>query len=388
MKKLLFILLIICSKSQAQSPIETYYNYSYFAAAGSDAIQNLYVTGVPLDSGTGKRYPIYIEFKGLGQNGFANWSYNNMMSYGWGREIFVDGLNLQVPAPGGGNTQIIYAGISLRFQNNDQARALPCINFLKAYFANILDTNRVYVGGWSMGGMSITKMMTFDTTDAYLNAFNAAMTLAPAAANNPIRDSAEKFDAWTLRGGRLFTLSGNTDPQPPLFPEEILPYAASSGSQGLRWTTTDGLGFTSSGHCCAAHAYDNATTYPMTGNRNFLQWLALFSRKPFVSVPSPSISVTVSSVNLTSNTTEFTGGFSGWQNNRIWEQISGPNTASITTAASDATTATGLVNGTYVFRRKSVNLNGQQAQQDVTVNVNMSGGTIIIYKPRADIITF
>lgn len=367
-----FIGIILCGVSFSQNT--TYYNYRYFQAAGSDGISNLFLTAVPKDSGTGKRYPIVFETKGLGQNGMANWSYANMTSYGFARDIFVTGDNFRMIASGGDSTQIILVAMSLRGQDNDPNKFYPMVANAMQRYAAIVDTNRVYGVGWSMGSMMWMKWMTFDTLNlAMQNRINAFGILAPATTTAVIRDSiANKFKSYTRRGGVLFNIYGSTDGT-AVTNASIFPYGVPPGvtkSAGYVFTTADGLG--GSGHCCAAAVYAMNRTFSVLGPRSIKDWLALFSKKPYVAIPTPVIDLPagVTGTSIWSNTIEFTDGLSGWQNSKTWEQISGPNLAIISNPADDVTYASGLIPGTYILRRRSSNLNGQEATGLLIINVN------------------
>lgn len=61
-----------------------------------------------------------------------------------------------------------------------------------------------------------------------------------------------------------------------------------------------------------------------------------------------------------------------------WSQVSGPNTATITTPSSYTSTATGLIAGTYVFRLTVVDNLSVPTTDDMTVTVNNISGTTFI----------
>ncbi len=66
-----------------------------------------------------------------------------------------------------------------------------------------------------------------------------------------------------------------------------------------------------------------------------------------------------------------------------WTQVSGPNTATITTASSPNTTITGMIPGTYVFRWTIVNVNCTSIS-DVTI-VIVAGPTPAVAGPNQDL---
>lgn len=56
-----------------------------------------------------------------------------------------------------------------------------------------------------------------------------------------------------------------------------------------------------------------------------------------------------------------------------WTQVSGPNTATITSASSQSTTVTGLISGTYVFQNLETDNNGGTQASTMQVTVSASG---------------
>ncbi len=73
----------------------------------------------------------------------------------------------------------------------------------------------------------------------------------------------------------------------------------------------------------------------------------------------------------TSTVTLNGSGSTGTITSYLWTQVSGPNTASITTPAAGATTVTGLIQGSYVF---ALSLNGGVSTAQVTITVNPAPG--------------
>ena len=79
-----------------------------------------------------------------------------------------------------------------------------------------------------------------------------------------------------------------------------------------------------------------------------------------------SVTLPVSTAALTGGGSDADGTIAGY----LWSQVSGPNTAGITAAASASTTVTGLAQGSYVFRLTVTDNQGAKGSADVNVTVN------------------
>jgi hypothetical protein len=88
---------------------------------------------------------------------------------------------------------------------------------------------------------------------------------------------------------------------------------------------------------------------------------------PVVSAGSnQTITLPTSSVTLTGTATDATGTISTY----LWTQVSGPNTATITSKAAISSTVTGLIAGSYVFQLKATDNLGLAGNATVTITVN------------------
>jgi hypothetical protein len=85
--------------------------------------------------------------------------------------------------------------------------------------------------------------------------------------------------------------------------------------------------------------------------------------------PDQSITLPTNSVTLTGSGTDGDGSIASYQ----WAQVSGPSTIVIGSPNSATATASGLIEGSYVFRLTVTDNGGLTATDDVTVNVNPSG---------------
>ncbi|MCC6198881.1 SH3 domain-containing protein [Candidatus Nomurabacteria bacterium] len=92
-----------------------------------------------------------------------------------------------------------------------------------------------------------------------------------------------------------------------------------------------------------------------------------------------TISLPTTTTTLTSQSTDSDGDITTYG----WTQVSGPNTATITSPSATSTSVTGLVQGSYTFRLTVTDDDGGTAQDVVTITVTSplsTGGIILNYK--------
>ncbi|SEN27553.1 hypothetical protein SAMN04488505_109124 [Chitinophaga rupis] len=95
---------------------------------------------------------------------------------------------------------------------------------------------------------------------------------------------------------------------------------------------------------------------------------------PTVTVQDINITLPSSGLQLTGTITPNGNTISSYQ----WSQLTGPNTSTITNAATQTCTITGLISGTYTFRLTVTTAGGQQVSDDATVQVYPAGGPKIL----------
>jgi hypothetical protein len=78
-----------------------------------------------------------------------------------------------------------------------------------------------------------------------------------------------------------------------------------------------------------------------------------------------TITLPSSSTTLNGSASDPGGSITSW----LWTQVSGPNTATISTPNASSTSVSGLVAGTYVFRLRATDNDSNQDTDDVSVNV-------------------
>jgi hypothetical protein len=152
--------------------------------------------------------------------------------------------------------------------------------------------------------------------------------------------------AWTqVSGPNTASLSGNTT-------ANLTASSLVAGSYVFRLTVTDNSGLIAS---------DDATVTVSAG-----------SGAPVASAgPDVVITLPNNSVVLSGSGTDTGGSISSY----AWTQVSGPNTATRSGQATANLTASGLVQGAYVFRLTVTDNSGLTASDDAIVTVNASGSS-------------
>jgi len=125
-------------------------------------------------------------------------------------------------------------------------------------------------------------------------------------------------------------------------------------------TASDGSSSTSTVTVVVTGATPPANTAPM----------ANAGTNQVITLPTASASLTGSGTDADGNSTIASYG---------WTQVSGPNTAGITTAAVATTTVTGLIQGVYVFRLTVTDDQSATGTADVQVTVNAAGNASSAY---------
>ncbi|HXB33669.1 MAG TPA: hypothetical protein VNV35_09615 [Puia sp.] len=99
--------------------------------------------------------------------------------------------------------------------------------------------------------------------------------------------------------------------------------------------------------------------------------------------PAQTITLPTNSVTLTGTASESGGTIASTQ----WTQLSGPGTATFGNAAALGTTASGLVQGVYVFELTATDANGVTVQSTVRITVNPAPGLPVVSAGTSQTIT-
>ena len=173
-----------------------------------------------------------------------------------------------------------------------------------------------------------------------------------------------------------------------------LPYylkISKSGTTYSAFLSADGVGWTSIGSHDLNFGNDmtNVPKYGMAVTSADNTKLSTGKIDNFVladAVSSPVIANAGSNQTITlpvSTVTLDGTGSSGTITDYTWTQLSGPNTATITTPATVTTTVTGLIAGPYVFQ---LSLNGGVGLSQVTITVNpLAGSTVSIFTSQVPV---
>lgn len=194
----------------------------------------------------------------------------------------------------------------------------------------------VYYFNWTIanGGCTLSDQVRIEnfanptTANAGPDQDNCGLTTS-FAGNTPVSGTGN----WTLVSG-----PGTASITAPISPSSSVT-VSTNGTYVFRWTISNGV--------CTASSDDvsiNFKTPPTTANAGADQSLC-----------------NVTTTTLAGNTITTGSG--------LWSQMSGPNTASITTPSSPTSTITGMVSGTYVFRWSST-YNGCNTTDDVQIIIS------------------
>ena len=310
-----------------------------------------------------KTYPVIFFFPGTGQVGTDA---SQLLVYGPGY-FLASGWNGYVTDPATGATvkPII---ISL------QPPALwPNVGTVDGILTTAIgmyriDHSRITLTGLSMGGwISEMYVMQYPTKIAAVVAMTAVTPTDNPAYPTPFATYAQDCGHWLgyeqINDFRDMLTIANTM------------NAAVPGSAVYFQTDVGG-----GGHCCWNTWYDPSHTdsYSINGkngNWNIYQFLVSYSGCSSSSSTPPTVSAgTAQSITLPASTVTLTGTATGNGGATIgsstWTQVSGPNTATITTASALSTAVTGLVAGSYVFQLSATDNNSQTSTSTVTITVN------------------
>jgi len=255
--------------------------------------------------------------------------------------------------------------------------------------------NSVHLAGLSQGAFTWSAMITYESSAGAEDGMKpvTSLTLLSGAAAVFPGPGYPYFGHWAKKyKGKLFATVGYGDAQvinPPLVEK-----AMNDSVKGSAYFTYNNIG--NGTHCCWNTDYDpnqrnwqsfapmgpyiatgadtNSRGTYKTGSSIF-QWML---RQGDTSIVGGGTSDNVTSnagsnQTLAANTTSTTlnGGLSlGSILSYSWSQVSGPNTATITSPSAVSTTVTGLIAGTYVFALKLTSLLGAISISQVTVTVN------------------
>jgi len=297
---------------------------------------------------------------------------------------------------------------------------------LKAVVETLIKTfpikpGSVHVAGLSQGSYEWGELIGFSAYSGDQTAMSEIKSWVDLEGVGP-GDNFLGFDAaypgvygtWASKyGGRFFGLEGTQDSR-NIWQISQAMNAAKANSAYFSYENLGG-----GGHCCWNSMYDPSVTNwqnvgtitnanvvastnpastmgsysvnPTTGT-NIFQWMlrqgdttlasGSTSTTPVKSAPLPptvtigsaqTITLPVNSVNLTSSATAGTGTI---LKSCTWSQVSGPNTAGITTPSAWNTAVTGMIAGSYVFQVTVTDTSSNTSTAKVTVTVNAAATSL------------
>jgi hypothetical protein len=165
-------------------------------------------------------------------------------------------------------------------------------------------------------------------------------------------------------------------------------WAKVSGPASFTLATPNALSTAVSGLSGGTYIFSIQTTDNNTGTITAYDTVVVNTNG--VVVPGPpgasagadqAITLPVSSVTLTGTGLETNGTITGYQ----WSEVSGPNTAIFANAKAAQTTASGLVQGTYVFKLTVTDQSGVTASDQLNVTVNAAVQTTFTVNAGPDV---
>lgn len=272
------------------------------------------------------------------------------------------------------------------------------INFLVNRYH--IKRNAVHGTGLSMGAFTWTKSMVYEAS-AGAETFMKLVT-SITALQGASNETFSPYSGWSLGwdafgrwaekyNGKFFGLEGTNDSRQVWKISQNM----NSAVPGSAYFAFENIG--GGAHCCWNDMYSPFRTNwscvnPLGANiavntqipntmgtyvpgSNVFQWMLRQGDTTLVgSAPPPVAPPAVSAgsnqaITLPTNTAQLTGTITGELTSSVWTQVSGPNTATIVTPANVATTVSGLVEGSYVFKLSGTNSGGtNSANVAVTVN--------------------
>jgi len=351
------------------------------ASTKLDGVIGGFYTSLPASySSTTKSYPLLICIHGIGEIGDGSaaalpavlrngppMQINNQVNYG---------INANFPDPVTVNGKSFeFIVVAPQFNQwtglGGTVQAITdMINYCKTNYR--VDASKIYLTGLSMGGG-----ITWDFSGSTSNNLLAGIVVV-AGAQNPSAPAVSQIVKEHLPVWATHNLNDPTVPESATVAWVSQINAAGANPQALMTI------FNTSGHGGWIATYGAPGTPGITNSKgqNIYQWLLQYKRSgdnvlidngttttqaaPTVSAGSnQTITLPTSSTTLTGSAST-TGSIASYQ----WTQVSGPNTATFGNAKAASTSASGLAQGTYVFKLTSTDNVGQSSSAQVTVTVN------------------
>lgn len=372
MKKILFAILILVSfsgfgQSEAviQVPRDATHNYPALLYKPDDY------------AATSTKYPLLIFLAGVGENNAPLSNLYNSSSAG-GPAYFIEHgtwpTSFTNPADG-----LPYKFIVVSPQAAGSGWGVfgtELDNIIKYLVENALvgrvDINRIYLTGISAGGAGATSYLIHvdnNTGQPFTPKYKIAAFVPMSEANGA--PSQTDCNTIAAAGTKVWGF-GDPNGDSHGYNTQLLVNGVNSAASGTaRFTSYTG------GHCCWMARYlptytETFTINGVAGPKSIYNWMLMFSLQastaPTASAGSAqTITLPTSSVSLSGSATAGSGHSIS---TKLWNTISGPNSPTISGAATFTPTVSNLIQGTYVIRLTATQDDAQQATSDVTITVN------------------
>jgi hypothetical protein len=270
-----------------------------------------------------------------------------------------------------------------------------------------LPTNTVTLTGTAAGNGGATISSTSWTQVSGPNTANIASASNPSTSIGGLAAGSYVFQfAATDNNGKTATATVNVTVKAAAIPPTVnagsaqtitLPTSTvtlagtATGNGGAtisstNWTETSGpntanIGAASSLSTTVSSLVAGTYTFKLTATDNSGQTTSgsvTVTVKPATVAPTVNAgsaqTITLPTNSITLSGTAAAG--AGWTiSSTTWSQVSGPNTATIAAASNVKTLATGLAQGSYVFKLSATDNNGQSGSATITVTVNPAPST-------------
>ena len=374
----LFILCASSAFSQTQNTLRTVTKSIYSNVGGyAESLPNDYAANPT------KKYPLIVFLHGSGELGDGSASSLTILNRIGIVKLLANKAFPSSFSYGGANYSFIIVAPQMKSSNDWTNSIQAVIDYCKNTYR--VDENRIYLTGLSLGGVSAWEYSA--STVARGQGLAAELLVCPGAstwASQLLNIGQSQLPIWVTNnsGDPINAVSGATSlvnainsaiPTPP-----------------KAWLTI----FNNTGHDAWTQTYNPAFTQ---NGLNVYQWMLSHSRSIAQSPASPVV-VTASAganqvITLPTSSATLDAGSSKVSSGSIasyaWSQVSGPSTATISSASSSRTSVSNLTkSGTYKFQVIVRAGDGSTASSAVTVTVNVStdhpsvnagkGGTITL----------
>jgi hypothetical protein len=266
----------------------------------------------------------------------------------------------------GGTYTLTVSGRSIKYNIDRIVFRKSTIATSSAKSATLAESSTATGGTNPPTGQSVATLMLVNAdTDDDISPMTNGMTLNLAVTGANLNVRADTSPA--IVGSVRFSLDGAAD----TMTQSSAPYTLGGDAPGddyLPWTPSVGS------HTLVATPYTAASGGGTAGTATTIAFTVVNtppSGTPTANAGSDkSITLPTNSVVINGSGTDSGGSISAYS----WTQVSGPNTATRSGQATANLTASGLIQGTYVFRLTVTDNGGLTGYDDVNVTVNAAAG--------------